>query len=647
MKNYIKLYLFFLIPSCLILAAITFIDYKDQVRKTTKDFNTKYEVQTQLYADQIKEVEKLYEIVMRNATIAAQNKILGTNISTKKLQEIANELSITHLFLIDKNGHFTHSTNEDPSKIPNLFSFSPEYKKLISNKELKYFTTPIILPFPEREPHKFLTIWTGSFFIEVGMRIKDIANNVTKLLERDKNIEKIEFDLGGIAYTVSPLVSTLSKSHFETIKKIKTSNSSYIQADNKLDHQYKLRFFVSDVNLLNSIKKIQTKVVQQFITFLSTIILILFTLTFFIKRRISRITRALLKFANNTDTEKNLEQFSTTDDIQNLTNAINKVLSSYRQNNKRESQKAIEKIYAEVAHDIRSPLAALKISQEYISNEADRSIISKSIERIDTLSKSLDPTFNQSTSSIKLSAVIAQIIAEKKHEYKSYPKLHIRSVGENNSLVLIDSCSLERVLSNLINNSAEAMNFEGEIIISSLSINENFLSLKIKDQGSGFPDSILKDNIITSSKNAGNGIGLSSSIEIIKNFGGEIKIYNANGANVEILLKKKNIQKPSNMILIDNDKLICDSWATKASNESISLFTFNSVDEFLAKASLFDFKIPIYVDSDLGNGLKGEVLSKKIFDIGFKEIYLATGMNASLIQRPEWINGVIGKGFPL
>ncbi len=56
--------------------------------------------------------------------------------------------------------------------------------------------------------------------------------------------------------------------------------------------------------------------------------------------------------------------------------------------------------------------------------------------------------------------------------------------------------------------------------------------------------------------------------------------------------------------------------------------------------------MPIYVDSDLGNNLKGEVLSEKIYSMGFSEIYMATGHIAEDIKVPAWIKGVRGKTPP-
>jgi len=65
-----------------------------------------------------------------------------------------DELSVTHIFVVDKAGNFIRSTNEDPHLIPNAYSFCQDYRKMVagtSNVE----ATPIIHPQPEPKPYKF------------------------------------------------------------------------------------------------------------------------------------------------------------------------------------------------------------------------------------------------------------------------------------------------------------------------------------------------------------------------------------------------------------------------------------------------------------------------------------------------------------
>ncbi len=96
-------------------------------------------------------------------------------------------------------------------------------------------------------------------------------------------------------------------------------------------------------------------------------------------------------------------------------------------------------------------------------------------------------------------------------------------------------------------------------------------------------------------------------------------------------------------VLIDDDSLVHAMWsyAAKCNNKSVDLH-FN-VDSFLAKASEIDPATPIYIDSNLGNGLRGESVAQDLYRIGFREIYLATGHPAETFAPMPWIKGIVGK----
>jgi len=99
-------------------------------------------------------------------------------------------------------------------------------------------------------------------------------------------------------------------------------------------------------------------------------------------------------------------------------------------------------------------------------------------------------------------------------------------------------------------------------------------------------------------------------------------------------------------ILIDDDMLIHAVWAQMAKDKDKSLRCYSSVTEFMSAATGFDLDTPIYIDSSLSAGERGEVRAKEIFDLGFKCIYLATGYEASTFAPVEWIKGVVGKDGP-
>jgi signal transduction histidine kinase len=99
-------------------------------------------------------------------------------------------------------------------------------------------------------------------------------------------------------------------------------------------------------------------------------------------------------------------------------------------------------------------------------------------------------------------------------------------------------------------------------------------------------------------------------------------------------------------ILIDDDELITDMWAMQAEIHNKNLIVFNS--SMAAEKDIFryDRAAIVYLDSNLGNGVKGEDYAKSLYEAGFKNIYLATAHNASQFSPMYWIKAIVGKDVP-
>jgi hypothetical protein len=106
---------------------------------------------------------------------------------------------------------------------------------------------------------------------------------------------------------------------------------------------------------------------------------------------------------------------------------------------------------------------------------------------------------------------------------------------------------------------------------------------------------------------------------------------------IEIELPKEYF----NTILVDDDSQ--SVWKMVADYKKKSFVGFYNFDEFLKQASKFDLTSPLFIDSNLSNGVKGEVVSKTAFDLGFKNIYLCTGYDPSQFQALPHIKAIIGK----
>lgn len=99
-------------------------------------------------------------------------------------------------------------------------------------------------------------------------------------------------------------------------------------------------------------------------------------------------------------------------------------------------------------------------------------------------------------------------------------------------------------------------------------------------------------------------------------------------------------------VLIDDDKLIHLGWIMKAQKAGVELNCFFSVDEFIAVSDKYDLTTNVYVDSDLKQGQKGEIEAKRLFDLGFQNLYLVTGYSDVKVEDYQWLKGVLDKKAP-
>lgn len=104
-------------------------------------------------------------------------------------------------------------------------------------------------------------------------------------------------------------------------------------------------------------------------------------------------------------------------------------------------------------------------------------------------------------------------------------------------------------------------------------------------------------------------------------------------------------------ILIDDDPLIHAMWEFSALKNDKKILSFHSTCEFFEHISTHSItcieQVNLYIDSNLGNNLKGEVIAKEIYESGYRTIYLITGNNKETFPRElYWIKDILGKEPP-
>lgn len=211
----------------------------------------------------------------------------------------------------------------------------------------------------------------------------------------------------------------------------------------------------------------------------------------------------------------------------------------------------------EVCHDLRSPLDALQIiaeiNKEHKSKETQ--LLLNSIDRIQNISQNLLQSSKNDLSNFDNEFNI-KLFFKKNHKLENNIKYSVieilhRIIEEKNSFIqtkiefddtttetafikmsVQQKINFERAISNLIQNAVEANSMSSiqspsvKVIIMESKHKESF-TIKITDQGPGFPDNILeqinsKKRTLTlkTSKKDGNGLGLLQAKKAIVEIGG-------------------------------------------------------------------------------------------------------------------------------
>ncbi|MGE5353578.1 MAG: ATP-binding protein, partial [Acidobacteriota bacterium] len=211
---------------------------------------------------------------------------------------------------------------------------------------------------------------------------------------------------------------------------------------------------------------------------------------------------------------------------------------------------ALGKMSAVLAHEIKTPLTSIKMNADILSeslklseeDEDSFQIIQKEIKRLNNLVKEVLQLSRQPELSCSI-LDIRELVEDVKKQFQ--PRLDEKNIS---FIIEVEPCQisadkekLRQVFINLIENSLEAISSKGEILISSKPL-DTYLSIHVKDTGSGIasPEKVFDPFVTT--KASGTGLGLSISQKIIEQHGGSISLVNANAGETtfEILLPMRD-----------------------------------------------------------------------------------------------------------
>ncbi len=335
----------------------------------------------------------------------------------------------------------------------------------------------------------------------------------------------------------------------ETNKKRRTINQTFLDKENNII--YSISAPIISNNIIYGVTIISHTIEERnddlsflsFILFNFYLLFILVTIIlslFFIRGLITPIKQLSMLASLEIEKlrrSKNLKYPKRKDEIGLLSNQIQSMSKDLRL-----QMNELEKFTADVAHELKNPLTAIKTSTELLLNKnLDENIKIKLLKNFNTDVDRMNKLISEISN---FSRIIAEIETENfqlieinnflsnfKINYLGNAKnikIEIK-LGKKRSYFLANQEKLLQVFLNLIDNSISVSEENTSILINT-SINNDILNIKIYDQGKGI-NFEHKDKIFNrfytdrdDDRDKHSGLGLSICKEIIKSFNGSIEL---------------------------------------------------------------------------------------------------------------------------
>lgn len=324
---------------------------------------------------------------------------------------------------------------------------------------------------------------------------------------------------------------------------------------------------------------------------------------------------------------------------------------------------ALSAISAQVAHDIRSPLAALESALKDVSQlpEERKQLIRGAACRIRDIADDLLDRNRaggaEAPEPCLLAAVIEPVAAEKRLQFRDRGNVAVEvRMGPSAEGLRALACRAElgRLISNLVNNGVEALERGGTVTVG-LSRDGGFALLTVTDDGKGIPPEVLAGlgrRGHSVGKENGCGLGLYHARAAAERWGGSLAIASEPGKGTTVSLRLPvaadpgaSAPAPRTAALLDDDALVRMNWGLAAKAAGVDLKAFGAPAELLAAAGRLPKDTPLYIDSDLGGGAAGEETAAELRRLGFGDITMATGHAPERFAGLPWLK-VRGKEPP-
>jgi len=281
---------------------------------------------------------------------------------------------------------------------------------------------------------------------------------------------------------------------------------------------------------------------------------------------------------------------------------------------------------AQVAHDIRSPLSALAVVEKdlHLLPENTRLMVRSAVGRIRDIANNLIEK-NRTLKPVEgvagvsgdfkgavvasevrttqlLSALIDSLVTEKRLQFRDRIQVDIAFDLDRGGYGLfadVQATELKRVLSNLINNSVEAIAERGQVNIR-LEPAGQYVLIQLTDTGKGIAPEVLKTlgtRGATHGKAGGSGLGVFHAKTTVESWGGSLEVTSQVGRGTTIGIRLPRAEAPvwfmerlaiapgTTVVVLDDDASIHPIWdgrlgSMRAAERGVGVVHFSAPADF-------------------------------------------------------------------
>lgn len=209
------------------------------------------------------------------------------------------------------------------------------------------------------------------------------------------------------------------------------------------------------------------------------------------------------------------------------------------------------RVAAQVAHEVRNPLAGLLLYSEHLKGKidgklpnGDAQLIDRIIDTINNLTATTEQILNfarpvtLAPRRVDLNAVAQDVIQLLSTEITAHSIEIELDLDDSPVAGMLDEPSIRATTLNLVLNAVQAMPAGGHLTISTNS-NGNKLLMAIRDTGSGMTPEQIKQIFepFNTTKSRGLGLGMPYAQKIIREHGGEIVVDSQPGKGTEVTIE--------------------------------------------------------------------------------------------------------------